>query len=156
MVIQSLINSTVALSFTVEQQSLMTIHLHHTFQRKLTFRRNRARELQYTYEREYSFILPVLRIFGVMSESKANSYPLLGIKINNSESPGENSIFPGAKGLMWRQTQSLVHTFPPVQAYIVNRKSETQHYYHQNPCMLSEHNEVNRISYWLNFASQFY
>lgn len=54
-----------------------------------------ARELQYTYEREYSFILPVLRIFGVMSESKANSNPLWESRLttlNNSESPEENSI----------------------------------------------------------------
>jgi len=83
----------------------MTIHLHHTFQRKLTFRRNRARELQYTYEREYSFILPVLRIFGVMSESKANSYPLWESRLTTQSLLGKIPLFvPGAKGLMWRQT----------------------------------------------------
>ena len=86
-----------------------------------------ARELQYTYEREYSFILPVLRIFGVLSESKANSNPLWESRLTTQSLLRKIPLsVPGAKGLMWRQTQSLVHTFPPVQAYIVNRKSETQ------------------------------
>lgn len=81
-----------------------TIHLHHTFQKQLTFRRNRAREPNIPTKREYGFILPVLRIFG--SRSKASQLILpMGIKINNSGVSWENSIIcTWAKGLMWRQT----------------------------------------------------